>query len=344
MTAPIRSAGLSSAWFTRARAIVCMALLASCGEDFNTPPTTPAFTVTSSSASGSADGTSIVTLTTLLPLGTPLADARVTFGTNVGAFVGGTASIVVNADENGKAVAQLKAPSSPGIALVTATYGTLTRSLQVTFTAASAPKGVTDVTSFPNKPRADGASIVDLEIAIDTSPRPTPNSVVVSTSLGSLLGGNPTVTISADARGKALAKLRAPNDTGTALLTLTSGGITTYKSIQFVPALPDAVQLTASSFELKAGNANVVTLNAVLSRALGIPSPGVTLSFSADTLGGTSGNFGQFSTQHLSATTPTATTRFTAGATSFHGIVVLRVTARAGDVTRRDSTRIAIVQ
>src|SRR5689334_11510122 len=123
-------------------AVASVAVLWACGDDFNSPPTVASLAVTPSPASGVADGSSVVTLVATIDPTTAPGDAHVVFSTTIGTFLGGTSTVTATADGTGAATAQLKAPSSPGTAIVTAMFAGLTKSLQIQFAASPSTKGV----------------------------------------------------------------------------------------------------------------------------------------------------------------------------------------------------------
>lgn len=206
-------------------------------------------------------------------------------------------------------------------------------------------KGVTELTATPDIDTADGSSVVTLRVVVDTVLRVTNNQVSLTTTAGALLPGaaGQPLTLTANDSGVAYAQLRAPGDSATALITATvSAGSASAQSrvtrVTFVPAPPTSVQLLSTVFGVKAGAENSIELTAVLRRKVGTPSPGTVVSFSADTASGKTGDFGRFLPPSVVAgTTGSVTTKFSAGATSYRGSVVLRVVATRGTKTVSDS-------
>lgn len=326
--------------------IVLMLGLGACEGDFATrPDSLGATNILVTPAAATADGTSIVTLTVTVDRMMPAADAKVTLTTTIGTFLGGTTTVTVAPNDTGVAFAQLRAPASAGTAIVAVTVAGVTKYVNVPFSVATptVTRGVVAIEVAPRRAPADGASTVAVRIVVDTTVRPTPNTVTLTTTAGTLIGGSPGLTVPVNDSGFAYARLRAPADSSLALVTATAGGITKNTEVSFDPAPPEQVQLTATAFELKAGTANFLTVTSQLLRASGVPSSGATIAFSADTAGGRAGDFGQFSPRSgPSAGSPTSS-RFTAGVTSYRGRATLRVRATRGSVTVEDSTYVLIV-
>jgi hypothetical protein len=297
-------------------------------------------------ATAAADGSAVIALTVVDTIAPP-SDKKVILTSSIGTFLGATATITVMLSDSGRGYAQLKAPSSAGTAIISATAAAVTKYFNVAFSAippTPVSKGITQLLPSATSELADAASLVTLKAVVDTAPRPAPFSVTFATTGGTLLGGSSptTITVPVDDSGFARAQLRAPSDPSPVFVTATSGGVTRSVVVSFAPAPPNNVRLTGD-FAVKAGAANSAGFTAQLLRAVGIPSPGVAISFSADIAGERNGTFGQFSPRTTVSTTPTVTTRFTAGETTYRGPVVVRVRAVQGATTVTDSVFIQIV-
>lgn len=210
-------------------------------------------------------------------------------------------------------------------------------------TKAVVAKGVTAVALDPAAPVADGTSIVNLKITIDTVVRPANNQVTVTTTAGALLPAGTPTTLTANDSGFAYAQLRAPTDAGTAIVTFVAAGAVHVERVTFAPAQPDRVQLTASALAIKAGPLNTIDLTAQLLRKVGTVSPGATVVFSADTAGGKTGNLGVFSPKSLTSSTNTIGAKFSAGNTAFLGPAIVRVLVTRDNVSVSDSITVQIV-
>jgi hypothetical protein len=290
------------------------------------PPTAP------------ADGTSTVLLTAEVDTLAEPAVTTVTFVTTLGTF-GTTATVTAPVDEDGRARAQLRAPAETGTAIVTATVPGGTRSLQVSFTAPV--NGFTTLSASPPTAPADGASTTVVTAQVNTAAVPAVREVKFSTTLGTFPGAT-SVTVPVDAQGTARVHLRAPADSGSAIVTATAGGATRTLVVGFVPAPPTRLEVTADAFVLNAGLTRSVNVTATPLRETGSPSPGTVVTFSADTVGGQGGGFGRFSASSVLVRSGSATSRFSAGETSYRGPVILRATATLAGQSVSDSTLITI--
>jgi hypothetical protein len=291
-------------------------------------------------ATAPADSASTVLITVQVDTTASPAITEVTFATTLGTFAGGTATITAPVDAEGRALAQLKAPAAAGTAIVTATAAGQTRTVQVTFT--TPVNGFTSVSASPPTAPADGASTTVVTAQVNLAAVPAVRDVKFATTLGTFPGNVTSVTVPVDASGTAQVQLRAPADTGTAIVTATAGGATRTTVVGFVPAPPTRLELTSDSFVLPAGLAHSVNLTATPLRSVGTPSPGTIVTFSADTVGGSGGGFGQFSASSVLVRSGSATSRFSAGETSYRGPVMIRATATQAGQSVSDSTIVTI--
>ncbi len=209
-------------------------------------------------------------------------------------------------------------------------------------TAPKVTKGVTKV-DVVSGTLADGVSAATVTVTVDTVVRPTDNRVLLTTTIGTFLGGTSTITVPVDTAGFAFAELRAPNVESTGRVSATAANITQYASVAFAAAPPTRVQLTTTDFELKSGSASSVVLTAQLLRPTGTPSPGDTVVFSA-TSDSVAGPFGEFIPGTIVATSPTVTSRFSAGANAKPGRVTLRVDVRRGQLHLSDAVDLFVVK
>jgi hypothetical protein len=200
--------------------------------------------------------------------------------------------------------------------------------------------GVTSLTATPPNSLADGMSVVLLSAVVDPALLHQTNEVKFTTTAGTLLPG--AAAVSNDS-GIARVQLRAPADSAIALVTATAGKVTRSVQVSFAPALASHVEVSSSKFAIKSGLDATTDITAMLLRSVGTPSPGSTVTFSADSLRGSSGDFGRFSNPSVLATTPKVTTQFTAGATSYRGPVVIRATAMRAGQAVTSSTTIQII-
>jgi hypothetical protein len=288
--------------------------------------------------SAPADGASVVLVTAEVDTLVSPAITEVKFATTLGTFTGSGATVAVDAD--GRARAQLRAPAETGTAIVTATAAGQTRSLEVSFTAAA--DGFTALEASPQAVPADGASTTLVTARVYLAAAPTVREVKFTTTVGAFTGGSASIAVPVDATGVARAQLRAPPDTASAIVTATAGSATRTAVVAFVPAPPTRLEVVAERFAVQAGLANSIAITATPLRAIGAPSSGTLVTFSADTIGGTGGSFGQFSTRSVLVRSGPATTRFSPGETSFRGRVVVRAVATMGGQSVSDSTVVTV--
>lgn len=113
-----------------------------------------------------ADGVSRATLTAQIPANASSGNRTVTFTSTGGTLVGGTAgsggstSLAVSADVDGRAVAQLQSPTQPGSAQVTAQVSTYLQSLTIAFTGALPDQILVDAGAFSLEAGLDNSTTV----------------------------------------------------------------------------------------------------------------------------------------------------------------------------------------
>jgi hypothetical protein len=205
-----------------------------------------------------------------------------------------------------------------------------------------AAQGVTNVSVTPaGGTPADGASLATIVISADKATLPSDRKIALTTTAGTFPGNAMTITLTADTAGQVRTQLRAPTAAVTAVLSITAAGITTYRDLSFLEALPTRVQLTSSEFVVKTGLANAVTVTALLQRTVGTPTPGDTLTFSATAAG--AAGVGQFSVARVVATSPTVQTRFSPASLGAGPVRIYVSVARGAAAVLRDSVDVTVV-
>jgi hypothetical protein len=287
------------------------------------PPELQSFVVSSPTAF--ADGQATVTLRALATPGANNQPRLVTFYSSTGDFLAGSNdTVVVQANNNGEAVAVLKAPNTPGLALVRASSGRTV--LQSTIEFSPAPPQIQTVSLSARELPADGASTVTLRALLSTTA--TNRSVRFGTTAGVLLGttgrADTAVIIPADPLGVALVLLQADTAPGIALVRATAGPTTLIDSVRLIAARPHQISLAADSFRVVPDPAHPITLTATLSRSPGRVTRGAVVEFSAARPDGTPlGWFGGTTTSNQAGV---VTTSYTPGRTTTEGPVI--ITAR----------------
>lgn len=189
--------------------------------------------------------------------------------------------------------------------------------------------GLIDLTA-PSESRADAATTIRIEAKIDTSLKGDARVVKFSTTAGTFADNKSEVTVRADGEGRAIAVLRAPADTGTALVTAVAGPTALRKEVKFVAVRAERIDVDVSQFALEAAAGKDVVVTATLRRGTGSPTPGALVTFTArDTLQRT---IGQFSNAPPSNASGVVTTRYSVGPTTYRGAVTITAT------TQRDGT------
>jgi len=129
---------------------------------------------------------------------------------------------------------------------------------------------------------ADGASVLPIAVAIDTTTPPDKRAIVLNTTSGVFAATNTaTTTVNPDADGIARSLLRAPADSTSVLVTATVNGMTSSRTIVYHRAAPDAIDVVPDQFALQAGSGHELQLTAYLRRVVGKPSPGLRVTFTA---------------------------------------------------------------
>src|SRR5688572_18318316 len=140
--------------------------------------------------------------------------------------------------------------------------------------------GLTSV-SAPAEAPGDGATLVRIQATVDTSLTGDKRAVKFTTTAGSFSDNKAEITVPADSAGIAIAQLRAPSDSVTALIIATAGSTARRIEVRFTAALAERVDLDPSSFSVEAGASKEIDITATLRRTRGTPSPGSRVTFTA---------------------------------------------------------------
>jgi hypothetical protein len=324
-------------------AIMLAAGLGACHHLTDVPTTsTGVVSLTPTDTTQLADGTVTVTIradvdTYFRPL------AKVDFTTTRGTFFPSGVTATVLPNDSGIARVQLRSSVDAGTAIVTATAAGITRTISLQFRP-KLSRGVLALASDASVPVADGASIVNLRVDVDTLVRPVPK-VDLTTTLGSFLGASSlgAVSLTPNDSGIVRVQLKAPADSGTAIVSASSAGVTRTIQVPFAKASAQSIQVTTDGFVLKPGLANSTTVTATLFRSIGAPSPGSVVTFFADTGVARDGTFGQFSSRTVTTSTSVATSRFTVGQTTYAGVVTIWAVSSRNGISVSDTARVTVV-
>ncbi|MEE9278260.1 MAG: hypothetical protein V3V06_07605 [Dehalococcoidia bacterium] len=195
-------------------------------------------TLTAGSGTVQAGGSTTVTATVLDSFGAPLFGTNVGFVTTLGAFGSraGPQSATTTTNTKGQATVALFSTASAGLAVITASAGSISAFVVVTFVGP--PASVTIVAAArsvePDSSTAITAAVLD---ALGTPVSATP--VTFSTTLGAF--GSPTgpqgVVLLTGLNGQASVSLFSPGRTGAATVTAAAGTISARTDISFVGLL-----------------------------------------------------------------------------------------------------------
>lgn len=273
-----------------------------------------------------ADGESRVAITATLTERARQYYSEVTFSAPDGEFIAETAgskSIRAPVDEQGRAQAFLKAPSTAGEMLITVRAGSSVVTSTVKFVIA--PRVLDSIRALVRTLPADGASTTFLRV-VRRPGAPPSTTVTISTSAGILLpSGESSVSgVGFNAAGEAFVALRASLEPGTVLVTASRSAEAVTDVIEFVVAHPHRLTLRANGGELPNKSTAGLELIAQLERELGVVTPGRAVAFTAVRTSGET--IGRFSEPTLSDSTGTVKVQWFPDGTTYTGPVTLTAT------------------
>ena len=270
-----------------------------------------------------ADGFSKSVVAATLKLIGTLQQRAVRFETSAGTLItaGGErgGAVVTAADSEGIATVELQSEKVAGSARVRITALELSEEVTVTFTPVE-PSHIITLSTDRSSVAADGVTPVTLRATVASGLPAARRRVTFYTTLGQAVppAGD------ADSNNVVRASLISAT-TGTARVSATVDGSTAETSVQFVPALPEKLHVSASHSTLSPGSNAVV--RATLLRTNGNVSPHIVITWSAVTAAGVA--IGSFSGVTL-AENAIATAIFNLGATTYVGPVTIKATAEGG--------------
>src|SRR5690606_11845712 len=124
--------------------------------------------------------------------------------------------------------------------------------------------GVLSILPQSTTAEADGASVVMIEVRIDTIVRPLNSTVVLTTTAGTLLPTSAGSGIPANDSGLVHVQLRAPTDSAQAIVTASAGGVTRTAQVLFTPAAPTGITLVTKDFVLATAPTSALDVTAQL--------------------------------------------------------------------------------
>jgi hypothetical protein len=183
---------------------------------------------------------------------------------------------------------------------------------------------------LPDTGTADGASLLALAVKLDTGATPADKrAITLTTTAGTFTtGGTNTATLTPDASGAAIALLRAPGDSTTAIISATVNGETVSRTVIFHRALPERIDVVPDQLTLRPGTGAELAVTVQLRRAVGTPSPGTRVELSSFNVSSGTISTALFLPATLTSdATGAMRARFTAPDRTYFGPVQLRATA-----------------
>ncbi len=263
-----------------------------------------------------ADNYSLLNITGHINPATDADKRIIVFTTDLGTFVNNSNTISIAADPNGNASTYLKG-NTVGTATVKIANQNQSVTKNVVFTAPDANTIFTLGTITDNIP-ADGVSQMVLPAHVNTNIPVANRTVTFTTDSGSFTNGTATAVIAADPSGDLTAYLKS-SSVGPAHISATSNSVTRYHTVNFVPAIPDFLLLTANS-TLTHGSANSMTISIKAKRNTGTPTSGFAFTYGVIDQDGNS--IGTFTNGTLSDQAGDATVVYTAGNAAEAGDVI----------------------
>ncbi len=221
-----------------------------------------------------ANGTDISTITVQLmdEDGVAISGETIAFSTTSGSLSPGTAQT----NQQGTATTQLLAPLAAGTAMVTANYGQIVATVNVTVVA---PQVATVAVSARNGTLvADGVSSTRIEALVKDNQN---NTVADGTTVNFSTTGGVITEVTTTANGVATAKLTSPVTVGTATVIATCGGVSGNTIVTFIHGPVEVITLTADPDNVTADGVSTSTIKATAKDANANPVSGETLNFIA---------------------------------------------------------------
>ena len=245
----------------------------------------------------------------------------VTFTTNLGAFPNNASTYtVITSDATGKVSVSLRAGTTAGSAIVTASSNNVTQSVAVTFTSSVA--GSISLTATPDTLPANGVSTSNIRATVkDASGNPVKNGEMVSFAIIAGLG-TLSQNSSPTASGVANVVYTSPNVGGNVIIRATTvNGVSATVSITLtVPGL-GSIAVTAQPTSIPADGSSSSVITATVKDSSGNPAAtGTSVLFTTNL--GTFSNGTQTITLSTTNASGTISTSLIAGKTGGSAIVV----------------------
>jgi hypothetical protein len=247
--------------------------------------------------------------------------------------------IETTATESGTAFAELESENVPRNAIVTVTAVGHSQSREVRFRPADPAQSLTLTVSRASAP-ADGQTLSRLTAKVPLHV-PTPvRTVTFKTTVGTFQNGQTTDTVVADSAGEARVDLKSI-EIGLSIVTASIPGASAESSVNFGPAYPTQIILTAERPTIHSQSPDSVEVRASLLRASGKVSATIFPQFTAVTASGTP--IGTFTDLRLTTVDGivTGTAKFNVGGSTYQGLVTLKAVVPGSGLSA--STSITVI-
>jgi len=330
---------------------VLLAVTSGCYREHNYSPTDPGvlLLIVEGSDSVPADNISRVHLLARVTPEAASSKRTIDFSTSAGTLIGGTGTSAtektVDVDVKGEARIDLQAPSSAQAATVTARVKDqpILRQITINFTAVNA-NAVVNFVIAPKSAPADGAteSLFTVMVPAFQTLDPNSRSVTFQTTAGKLLpDATSSVSVPVNSTGQASVTLRSAETLTTAIVRATIANTTAETRIEFVPALPEVIELLPDKTTVQGKSSDSTIVRITLRRTIGKVTPGTFITFHATT--STGAVIGIFHDQvTASDANGQASTTFSPGDTAYRGPITITVEVAGTNV--RGTTTIQVVE
>ena len=288
-----------------------------------------------------ADGLSRLRLVAEISADSALGRRTIVFTASRGTLIGGTDAgngvRKVEADATGQAAIDLQSSQQVESSEVSASVDQvagLTQRLVIAFVAAD-PNETIRFTASPAHAPADGATLSTFSVQVSPAlPAGTMVSFAATAGKFAPENGSP-VSRPVDGSFTASADLISPATLGPGRVSATANNVTRQVTIQFDRAPPNLITVsTQGKVQVKADNADTVTVVGTFLRDIGQVTEGTVATFSGrDSNGQSVGFFRDVGTVTVVGSGRQATATFLAGDTTYRGRVTLTVGADGSAVT-----------
>ena len=222
-----------------------------------------------------ADNISSLLITAHIDPKSDLDKKTIVFTTEVGTFTNNTATISVVADKDGNASTFLKSGAT-GRTIVKASTQSIVASKTVLFTPFS---GISFDDATPASLAADNVSLLKITAQINPNNDADKRTVVFTTDLGTFSNNAQSVSLIADANGKAVTYLKG-TAAGTAMIKIVNQTYSANRVVNFTVANPDNIFKTATIIDnVAADGFSTILITASINKNFAAPQ---TMVFTTD--------------------------------------------------------------